>query len=208
MSTPVAVQCSYTCPMARSVEICMITSVDGTIEVQGRSGPLGGPPDQQRLADFRRAASVVMVGAGTATAENYRAPSRADLRIGVVTRSCALDFDSPLFSSGAGFVITTTSSSAVPVDSIRAGTNEIDFAQIIDQLPSGIIHVEGGPTLNAALCQAGVVDAINLTISPFLGGGRGNSITTAPHDLKEFSLASFELVEGFVFLRYESKKKN
>lgn len=194
--------------MTRSVEICMITTVDGAIDVNGRSGPLGGPADQQRLARLRRQASVVLVGAGTAKAENYGPPSRNDLRIGVVTKSCNLDFTSPLFTSGSGFVVTTLGAPVVPVDSIRAGQPDIDFARIVEQLPEGIIHVEGGPMLNAALCNADVVDALNLTIAPHLVGSRGNGLTTAPHAPQHFDLIDTELVDGFVFLRYERRKKS
>jgi len=194
--------------MARSVEICMITTVDGAIDVNGRSGPLGGPADQQRLARLRRQASVVLVGAGTAKAENYGPPSRHDLRIGVVTKSCNLDFTSPLFTSGSGFVVTTLGAPVVPVDSIRAGETDIDFARIIEQLPEGIIHVEGGPMLNAALCNADVVDALNLTIAPHLVGSRGDGLTTAPHIPQHFDLVETELVDGFVFLRYERRNKS
>jgi riboflavin biosynthesis pyrimidine reductase len=194
--------------MARSVEICMITTVDGTIDVNGRSGSLGGPADQQRLALLRRQASVILVGAGTAKAENYGPPSRTDLRIGVVTKSCNLDFTSALFAGGSGFVVTTLDAPVVPVDSIRAGNTEIDFARIIEQLPEGIIHVEGGPMLNAALCDADVVDALNLTIAPHLVGSRGDGLTVAPHAPQHFELATTELVDGFVFLRYERRKKS
>ena len=86
----------------------MITTPDGTVDVNGRSGPLGGPADQQRLRSLRETASVVLVGAGTVRAESYRAPSRSDLRIAVVTQSCNLDFSSGLFTSGAGLIVTTT----------------------------------------------------------------------------------------------------
>lgn len=192
--------------MAQRVEICMITTPDGAIDVDGRSGPLGGPADQQRLADLRRQASVVVVGAGTVMAENYGAPSRADLRIGVVSKKCALDFSTPLFASGAGFVITTTTAPHVPVDSVRAGTADIDFSAVLRQLPDGLVHVEGGPTLNAALLEADVVDAINLTVSPHLVGVRGPSFTSAPHAMRRFTLTQVDLVENFVFLRYEKQK--
>ncbi len=189
--------------MAQRVEVCMITTPDGAIDQHGRSRPLGGPADQQRLIDLRSAASVVLVGAGTARAENYGPPSRKDLRIGVVTLSCALDFASPLFVSGAGFVVTTTTAPAVPVDSVRAGTDTIDFVAVLGQLPHGIVHVEGGPQLNAALFDADLVDAINLTVSPHLVGSRGPGISAAPHAPRRFSLVSQELREGFVFVRYE-----
>lgn len=181
----------------------MITTPDGAIDVDGRSRPLGGPADQARLLYLRSRAAVVMVGAGTARLENYGPPSAPGLRIGVVTLSCALDFSSPLFSSGAGFIITTTDAPAVPVDSIRAGVGSINFADIVQQLPHGIIHVKGGPQLNGSLFDADLVDAINLTFSPKLLGCRGSSLSQAPHTRREFSLASVESRDNFVFARYE-----
>jgi riboflavin biosynthesis pyrimidine reductase len=191
--------------MARSVEICMITTPDGGIDVNGRSRPLGGPADQQRLIGLRAQAAVVLVGAGTARGEGYGAPSKQGLRIGVVTLSCDMDFTTPLFTSGAGFIVTTTDAPAVPVDSIRAGTRAIDFAAVVAQLPEGMIHVEGGPQFNAALLDAGLVDAINLTWSPRMIGSRGPSISAAPHALQNFSLASLTTQEEFVFARYERR---
>lgn len=188
--------------MEHRVEICMITTPDGAIDIDGRSGPLGGPPDQRRLAGLREAAAVVMVGAGTVRAERYGPPSRSDLGIGVVTTRCDLDFDAPLFSSGAGFVITTLDAPPVPVDSVRAGTGSIDFAAIIASLPAGIVHVEGGPTLNAALLDADLVDALNITFSPHLAGARGPSLSMAPHVARRFVLESAERIDRFVFARY------
>lgn len=181
----------------------MITTPDGGIDVDGRSGPLGGPADQRRLIGLRAQAAVVLVGAGTARGEGYGAPSKQGLRIGVVTLSCDMDFTSPLFTSGSGFIVTTTDAPAVPVDSIRAGVGAIDFAAVIAQLPEGMIHVEGGPQLNAALFDADLVDAINLTWSPRLIGSRGPSIGAAPHAMQSFSLASLKTEEEFVFARYE-----
>ena len=188
--------------MERSVEVCMITTPDGAIDVQGRSRPLGGPADQARLLQLRAAAAVVLVGAGTARLENYGPPSAPGLRIGVVTLSCALNFDSPLFTSGAGFVVTTTDAPPVPVDSIRAGVGTIDFVSVIQQLPEGIVHVEGGPQLNAALLDADLVDALNITVSPKLVGARGPSLSVAPHTLRRFALASVEQRDNFAFVRY------
>jgi riboflavin biosynthesis pyrimidine reductase len=181
----------------------MISTPDGVIDVNGRSRPLGGPADQARLIALREAAAVVLVGAGTARTENYGPPSKTGLRIAVVTKSCALDFTSPLFSSGAGFVATTTSAPALTVDSVRAGETDVDMAGIIAQLPHGVVHVEGGPMLNAALFDADCVDAINLTMSPHIGGFRGPSLSQAPHALRHFTCVSLSTDSGFVFARYE-----
>lgn len=181
----------------------MISTPDGEIDVNGRSGALGGPADQARLLSLRQKASIVLVGAGTARAEMYRPPSRTDLRIAVVTRTCNLDFSTPLFTSGAGLVVTTVNAPQVPVDSIRAGHDSVDMAGIIDQLPTGMIHVEGGPSLNTALLDADRVDAINVTFSPRIGGRRGPSLSAAPHMLRQFRLVTMETVDEFVFARYE-----
>ena len=181
----------------------MISTPDGVIDVNGRSRPLGGPADQARLIALRGAAAVVMVGAGTARTENYGPPSKPGLRIAVVTKTCALDFASPLFSSGAGLIATTTSAPALSVDSVRAGDTDVDMAGIIAQLPHGVVHVEGGPMLNAALFDADCVDAINLTMSPRLGGFRAPSLSQAPHALRHFTCVSLTTDSDFVFARYE-----
>jgi 5-amino-6-(5-phosphoribosylamino)uracil reductase len=181
----------------------MISTPDGAIDVNGRSRALGGPADQAHLLALRQRAAVVLVGAGTARLENYGPPSKHGLRIGVVTRSCDVDFSTPLFSSGAGFIVTTATAPDVPVDCIRTGDNKIDFAAVIAQLPHGMIHVEGGPQLNAALFDADVVDAINVTFSPKLVGSRGPSLSQAPHALRRFALVNTELRDNFVFARYE-----
>ncbi len=180
----------------------MISTPDGAVEVAGRSGPLGGPADQQRLRDLRSRATVVLVGAGTVRAENYGAPSRPDLRIAVVTRTCELDFDSPLFTSGAGLVVTTTDAPALPVESLRRGTGTVDLAAVVADLGPGIVHVEGGPALNAALLDADLVDAVNLTISPKFSGARGGSWSAAPHASRRFALEETNVRDGFVFARY------
>src|SRR6201999_1781800 len=49
----------------------MIFSADGAAAFGGRAGPLSGPTDQQLLNLLRGFADVVLVGAGTARAENY-----------------------------------------------------------------------------------------------------------------------------------------
>lgn len=181
----------------------MISTPDGVVDVDGRSGPLGGPADQARLAELREAADIVLVGAGTVRAEKYGPPSRRELRIAVVTRSCSLDFSAPLFTSGSGLVVTTLDAPEVPVESVRAGTGEVDLAEVIERLDAALVHVEGGPQLNAALLEADLVDAVNLTVSPMLFGTAGGSWTAAPHASREFTLVWTQEREGLLFARWE-----
>lgn len=185
----------------------MISTPDGEIDVNGRSGPLGGPADQKRLIALRSEAAVVLVGAGTAKGEGYGPPSKQGLRIGVVTKSCNVDFSTPLFTSGAGFIVTSHGAPTVPVDSVRAGDTEVDLRGIIQQLPAGIVHVEGGPMLNAALFDADLVDAINLTWSPRIGGRRAPSLSVPPHAMRRYSLTDVETNGDLVFVRYERVAK-
>src|SRR5207237_703238 len=96
-------------PFAR---INMISSLDGAIAVNGRSGLLGGAGDRQVFHVLRSLADVILVGAGTARAERY-GPARIDPEIqerrrargqtavppiAVVTRSCHLDWSAPFFT--------------------------------------------------------------------------------------------------------------
>jgi len=195
MSTPAS--------RTHSVELCMITTPDGAIDVSGRSGPLGGPPDQAHLKALRARASAVLVGAGTARAEKYGPPSQPGLQIVVVTNSAKLDYSSALFTSGAGIIATHHAAPTVPVQSLRAGSDTVDLRGIIQQLPPGIVHVEGGPMLNAALLDADLVNAINLTFAPRLVGARGASLSQPPHALRAFVQKSLHIQDDFVFVRYE-----
>jgi riboflavin biosynthesis pyrimidine reductase len=198
-----------------SVELCMISTPDGVTDVAGRSGPLGGPIDQEVFLTLRSHADVVLVGAGTVRAEQYKAPVRAPLPIVVVTRSCALDFDSPLFTSGWGMLATTVDAPDTSVRMFRAGKIEVDLASIIQQLRTElnarVIHVEGGPDLNASLLQHDLVDAINLTMSPFVGKG-GSAITSrrqqnAMPQFRRFKLTQLCRDGDFLFARYERSKQ-
>jgi riboflavin biosynthesis pyrimidine reductase len=196
----------YTRSRVPSVELCMITTPDGVTDVGGTSGPLGSSTDHDVLLTLREYADVVLVGAGTVRAEQYKAPIRSPLPIVVVTRTTDLDFNSALFTSGWAMIATTTSAPDTPVRSFRAGDTEVDLAVIIEQLhrelDAKIIHVEGGPGLNAALFDADLVDAINITISPFVGSG-GQTIASQLQRSHRFQLAHMYRDDDYMFVRYE-----
>lgn len=190
------------------VEICMITTPDGATSHEGRSAPLGGPADQAMLKAWRSACGIIMVGAGTVRAEGYGLPSRQDLQVGVVTRTCAVDANLPLFASGRGLLVTTADAPQSPIRTVRHGHGTVDLRAAVDELAtissSPVIHVEGGPTLNAALLDEGLVDAINLTFSHRLAGDHsGDPISTATRTPHGFVLADAATQDGFVFARYE-----
>src|SRR3954469_18893439 len=82
-------------PERPGVRCNMIASADGGTAVAGRSGGLGGTADHRVFRALRSLADVVLVGAGTARAEQY-GPS--DRPVAVITRSCHLDWDSAFYT--------------------------------------------------------------------------------------------------------------
>lgn len=186
----------------RSTEICMVTTPDSWTEMEGRSAPLGGPEDHSLFLALRGDADLVLVGAGTVRAEGYGPPSRPGLRVAVVSASLDLDPQSALFSEGAGFVVTTTDAAETDVETVRAGTGSVDLAGALDQLGPGVIHVEGGPRLNAALLAADLVDAVNLSISPLLAGADGRSWVDGPTPSRGFVPEVLARAGNQVFARY------
>jgi riboflavin biosynthesis pyrimidine reductase len=174
------------------VLVNMISSLDGAVAIGQRSGGLGGRGDRDVFGVLRSLADVIIVGAGTARAERYGPPQRSGQRIGVVTRGAHLDWQSPLFASGAGFVITTTAAPDVPVDAVRAGHDAVDLRLALEQLHSSvsIVLCEGGPSLNGDLLAADLIDEWCLTLSPILvSGAAGRAAISAVEHATDFRLA-------------------
>ena len=197
------------------VGLCMVSSLDGSVVIDGSSGGLGNPNDVDVLVTLRRFADVIVVGAGTAAGEGYGPPGKPGQRIAVATNRGTVDLDSPLFTSGAGFVLAPESA---PVDEtrvevIRAGRDELDLATAIarlDEVVPGVAYVqaEGGPTLNAALGAADLIDELDLTMSPRIAGADGPRLVTGADRLDHrFELAHLLVdTEGFVFGRWVRRR--
>lgn len=197
------------------VGICMIASLDGTTVVDGRSGALGNPTDTRVLGALRRAADVVLVGAGTVRAERYGPPRQPALRVGVVT-SQGIDTGSELFTSGAGFLVLPEDGPDVDrgVDVVRAGRGgRVDLAQALRRLgevmaPPTFVQCEGGAHLNGALLASGCVDELDLTWSPVLAGGDGPRVTSgAPARLTPFELAHLGTEDGYLYGRWVRRRE-
>ena len=166
----------------------MIASIDGAAALDGLSGGLSGPADKQMFAALRKAADVILVGAGTANSERYRAPRRSSARFAIVSGSGSIDPRLPLFATTPTSpeahipLIVTTAEAGAGVAAGVAGRAEVFEAgtDIVD-LNTALMHLgeqgarvvlcEGGPRLNASLLAADLVDEINLTIVPLAIGG-------------------------------------
>ena len=189
----------------------MISSLDGSTAQDGRSGGLGNAGDRAVFAALRRAADAILVGAATARAERYRAPTQAGTRIGVVTASGVVDTSTDLFPSGAGFLVMPEDGPEGPdgVEVVRAGLGQVDIAAALRRLgevmdPPAFVQVEGGPRLNASLLDASCIDELNLSLAPMLVGGAGKRVVASAlettHRLEPRHVIADD--DGYLFSRW------
>jgi riboflavin biosynthesis pyrimidine reductase len=207
----------------------MISSLDGAISVNGRSGKLGGPADRRLFEVLRSMADVILVGAGTARAESY-GPARLDdeLRrqrldrgqsavppIAVVTRSASLDWSSPFFAEAEERPIVFTTGDCDEgarrrgeqvAEFVEAGDDRVDPVFAIDHLRKAgyrSVLLEGGPGLNAEVAHAGLLDELCLTVAPCLVAGTGARVLAGPELPQPLDLDVIHLLEedGFLFYR-------
>lgn len=207
----------------------MVASVDGATAIDGVSGGLGGPADKAVFRAIRAVADVIVVAAGTARAEGYGPPrtSAEDQavrvgrgqtpypRLALVTRSLDLDPTSPMFAEAPEPPLVFTVASA-PDDRRRAlaevaevvdlpgdGVDPVDLLADLHRRGHRVALAEGGPSLNAQLVAAGVVDEVDLSLSPKLVGGTSSRVALGglehPADL---DLAHLWEADGLLFARY------
>ncbi|WP_336646612.1 dihydrofolate reductase family protein [Microbacterium sp. USHLN186] len=179
-----------------------VSSIDGAATRDGVSEGLGDAADQRLFALLRRAADVVLVGAGTLREEEYGglrvdeasvvwrtdAGMPAHPTLAMISRSLDLDPASRLFSDAPvrPIVYTTASASHAArtrvedvADVVVVGETDADPRRIRDDLGArGLrrMHAEGGPHVFGALLAAGVVDALHLTLAPSLEAGEAGRI--------------------------------
>jgi len=189
------------------VEVCMVTSVDGSTAVSGRSAALGNETDAEVLRTLRHSADVIIVGSTTARMERYRRPSKPGQRVGVVTATGDVDLSLDVFQSGAGFLITTETAPAHGLEALRCGRGAVDLPGAVALLDAEVVHAEGGPTLNAALLRHDLVDEVNLTLAPTLVGGDAQRLAVgAPESVAPLELIHVCEDQGHLFLRYVRRR--
>ena len=66
---------------------------------------------------------------------------------------------------------------------------------------------EGGPSLNGQLLAAGLVDELNLSVSPVLTGPGTKGLTAGPPPPQPVAMSLSHVLseDGFLFLRYVSE---
>jgi riboflavin biosynthesis pyrimidine reductase len=198
-----------------ALRLNMIASADGATTLAGLSGGLGGEADRDLFLLLRRLAEVVLVAAGTMRAERYGPSS---VPIAVVSRSCSFDWDSPFFTAQKARPIVVTVAAAPAARRARAaelaevvvaGEHDVDLAAALAALAArgfGTVLAEGGPTLNAQLVAAGLLDELCLTLAPRLVGGDAKRVLAGPVLVPSTGLVLRSVCEqdGFLFLRYRT----
>lgn len=184
-----------------------IASIDGGATTDGTSGGLGGTGDRRLFSLQRELADVIVVGAGTARAENYGgarmtaaqrhrrgAGGRSEVPpIALVTRSGVLEHDLAVLTDSEVPPLVLTCAAAADDARSRVGSlaevldcsgsdpRQVDLATALHQLAGrGLLRVltEGGPSLLGAFIAAGLLDEMCLTTSPLLVGGSAVRIAT------------------------------
>ncbi|PBC40819.1 pyrimidine reductase family protein [Rhodococcus sp. ACPA4] len=192
------------------VRVNFVSSIDGAVSVSGLSGGLGTPADKTVFDTLRELCDVVVVGAGTARAENYGgAVMNDDARarrvasglapvppILVVSSRASIDPESRLFcdaevppillvgSDADAAAVSRLSDAGADVHrSVGAAVRSVDVENTASTLNLPRILCEGGPSLFGQLITDNAVDELCVTTSPQLVGGNAGRISLSAQSL-------------------------
>ena len=209
----------------------MVASVDGATAIDGVSGGLGGPADKAVFSAIRAIADIILVAAGTARAESYGPPKtsanrRAERidrgqspypRLALVSRSLDLDPDAAMFSNAPEIPLVFTVSTApaarrealaaraevVAMDGNDGGVDLPKMLAYLHDLGARTVLAEGGPGLNGQLVADGLVDELNISLSPILVGGDSARLAHgAAASPEPLTLSHLWEADGLLFARY------
>lgn len=208
------------------VMLNMVESIDGATAIDGGASGLNDADDRRLFLALRAVADVVMNGAATVRAENLgpvklndemqqhrqEAGMQQPPTMVVLSRSLSLDPGLRIFSDPERRPTIITGVESDPdrlaaledvADIVHA--EKLDGTSIIEALGStSVVLCEGGPTVNSQLIQSGVVDEVNLTISPVLALGDSKRVASGPtdHEPTEMRLDRTLMGDQSLFLRF------
>ena len=212
----------------------MVNSVEGFISFEGKAAGLSGPADKNIYQIIRGLADIILVGAGTIRTENYKAPRTPEgtlaefresrnqekrPRIAVISGELNLDPEMGLFAENHPEdkppLIYSKNASLEKNGSLFSSSaevigfqeDELNILKIVENLSkqkAKIVVCEGGPSLNAHLLAADVIDEFCLSISPRAVGGEISApLLEQPVDSPTaLSLDRIILEDEFLFCRY------
>lgn len=204
----------------------MITTLDGAgVDANGHSAGFGSEADHRVFHLLRSLCDVVVVGAGTARAEEYDLARHSPLVVvsgrGRLPESVAEAFND---SGAEGDVLLATCESAAP-EQIASERDFLGFDNVLvcpgrrvdarwlrgELAARGFARVlaEGGPSLLGDQFAAGVVDELCLTISPMVAGGEGGRIVAGAElgDGVRLDLHSVVESDGMLLTRWVPSPK-
>ncbi len=170
----------------------MVASLDGKAAVQGHTRALSSETDRLVFHGLRTQADAIVVGAGTVRAERYgRATKSEELRARreeegldpdpltvIVSGRLDLPADLPILQEPDAKVVIATGAdhelegTAAQITYARTGDDlQLLLARLREEHGVRSVLCEGGPTLNAFLFAAGLVDELFLTLAPRIIGG-------------------------------------
>ena len=212
----------------RHVRADFVVSLDGAVEIGGRSRPLGAPADRAAFLAMRAVADAVLVGAGTARIERYGPPaiggdgqqrrsSRGQQSVPalvIVTRRGLLGAEDRVFSNGYRPIVITTAAALAGhpelvdlADVVECGDVEVDLREALERLAGmglGRVLCEGGPSLFHSLLTGHLVDELCVTFSPVIAGPQHLHLSGATPlaEPSRFRLGGLLEGDGLLMARY------
>jgi riboflavin-specific deaminase-like protein len=208
----------------------MVSSLDGKATIEWRTKGLSTELDRRLFHQLRTQVDAVMVGAGTVRSERYGRMTKSqelrEKRIAeglepdplavIVSGRLDLPADLPILNEPEQRVVIATGSDA----SLPDMGEQLEYARVGDDLPKLMAYLEethgirsvlceGGPTLNAYLFAAGLVDELFLTLNPKAVGGAAALTIVAGRELvepAELALASVAEGDGDLFTRWRVRR--
>ena len=223
------------------VIVNMVSSVDGRVVVEGTEKGLGSPRDQRLMRELRMHADVTINGAGTlrasGTSSRLGDPALEDLRVArgrprtpiaaVLSQSGDLPLDRLFFTARDFEAVIYLSSTATDArrQAIEATGRHVITLPAGDEVRAMLAHmrheigarlllVEGGPTLNGALFDAGYVDEFFMTLGGVVVSGHATKPTVESDRTPSIAtLTHLELLSATpngetdeVYLRYRVRR--
>ena len=203
----------------------MVGSVDGRSSMGGKASGIGSPSDRGAMRALRSHVDAVMVGAGTLRAEKLNLgldgpDARQPLAV-IVGGTGDLPVRERLTGGQQGVILAmpegapisteTGLDSFTVVEAPSTGQGRVDLRWLLEHLRAeqsvDRLLVEGGPALNRAMIDAGLVDEIFLTLAPKLLSGKEAAIVRgddggAAGRPRKLDLLSVHTSGSELFLRY------
>jgi len=215
----------------RHVRANFVITLDGMVELDGRSASLSGDADRAAFLAMRAVADVILVGAGTVRDEHY-GPVRLDAAVevrrrarqqapepalAIVTNRANLDPSARVFTGDTKVLLLTSAAAARQrpdltgvAEVIACGDESVDLGSAVEELYArglGRILCEGGPTLFRGLLNAGLVNEFCCTTSPHLAGAGHRGLLGDRAITASIGLALTAVLEGdgMLLARYQCR---